>query len=100
MNVAIVLFTILVIITDCSDNKLLKNSIIKFQLSRHYKRNIIQTVINNQQDKLPETMNNNDNVILQRFSRCEPPCQPRECCKKTSCVCVHDYWGPVCYCSK
>ena len=35
-----------------------------------------------------------------RFRRCAPACQPHHCCRKSHCVCVHDYWGPVCYCEK
>ena len=38
--------------------------------------------------------------IYRRFRRCAPACQPHHCCRKSHCVCIHDYWGPVCYCKK
>lgn len=38
--------------------------------------------------------------IHRRNRRCAPACQPHHCCKKSHCLCVQDYWGPVCYCKK
>ena len=35
-----------------------------------------------------------------RHANCALPCQSRGCCQRTRCLCVRDYWGPVCYCRK
>lgn len=40
------------------------------------------------------------NHIHKRHANCASPCQVRGCCQRTRCLCVRDYWGPVCYCRK
>jgi hypothetical protein len=85
MNIIIVLFFILINMLSYIDN--MENPMIKSSFSLHkYKRNLIQILMNNRHKE--------------RFSRCISPCQLDDCCEKSNCLCIRDYWGPVCYCRK
>jgi len=87
MNIIIIviLFIILITLPSYIDN--VEQSMIKSQFLR---KNIIQILMNNQQEE----------NMRKRFSRCIFPCQSHDCCKKSNCLCIRDYWGPICYCRK
>jgi hypothetical protein len=82
MNIIILLFIVLINMPSYIDN--MENPMIKS------KRNLIQILINNHQGE----------NLRKRFSRCTSPCQLDDCCEKSNCLCVRDYWGPICYCKK
>lgn len=87
------------------NNKLMNYSTIKSQILHNHRRSTLQTLsINkNQKNKLHQSINHNKNtnrLLLKRSSHCASNCQPQSCCTEAKCLCIRDYWGPVCYCKK
>lgn len=102
MNLTIIWCILLITIPHCIDNRVLYDSTIKFRFFRNHTHNIIQNPIKYQskQNKFSESSNQKNIFIQKRSFECASHCQPHDCCRKTRCLCLNDYWGPVCYCKK
>ena len=100
MNIIIVLVIVLITLLSRIDNKLLENSTIKLPSLYRHKEKIIEILTINQQknNKLQNSIHNK--IIRKRSSPCATACQPHDCCLKAQCLCIRDYWGPICYCRK